>query len=185
MENLGTTADLSEGSVEIVNPLELTSKVLSLLGKSTVATSVTCTLLSSSHVSLGAEDSKSQEDSKKTIQFGTVTEETDITFSFNWTSSTMKNFEKSSAEKEEDKEEKKKEEEEENLLKGFLESGLPFQVQLEFTNDEEKKMKKVISMKLPVTTQRSVAEEDINSTTISLHAIHESARVAQSGPFLV
>jgi hypothetical protein len=45
MENLGTTADVSGGQVEIVDPLQLGTKVVSLMGRQTLATAASVAML--------------------------------------------------------------------------------------------------------------------------------------------
>lgn len=56
MENLGTVADVTGGEVEIVDPLQLSTKVVSLLNKAVLATSLTCTVILNEHLVFRNED---------------------------------------------------------------------------------------------------------------------------------
>jgi hypothetical protein len=56
MENLGTVADITSGSVEIVDPLNLSSKIVTLLSKQMLASSVMCKLFLSNNLVFKTED---------------------------------------------------------------------------------------------------------------------------------
>jgi len=60
----------------------------------------------------------------------------------------------------------------------------PVQVQVEYTLTEtgEKRLK-VVSALLPISISRSIAEEKINSTVVSLVAIQRAANMAQKGNY--
>lgn len=52
----GTAADITGGSVEIVDPLQLSTKVVSLLGKKTLATGLMCTMFLHKQLTFRSED---------------------------------------------------------------------------------------------------------------------------------
>jgi hypothetical protein len=178
MENLGTASDISGGSVEIVDPLHLSTKVVTLMNKKTVATGVTCTILLNEHLNFRNEEKGIL--SKVTKEIGTVTDETDLTFSIDWSEEAKAMLEKYHASsKEENKEERK----EDSLIQNFINKGLPVQIRLMYTRMTGEKYIKVVTAQRPITMDRDKAENDIDSTVVSLQAIHESAKMAQQGNY--
>jgi hypothetical protein len=61
--------------------------------------------------------------------------------------------------------------------------GVPIQVQLQYTKPSGQSFTKAITALLPLCTVRDDAEAAVDSTAISLAAIHESARMAQTGQY--
>jgi hypothetical protein len=174
MENLGTSADITGGSVEIVDPLHLSTKVVTLMNKKTVATGLTCSVLLNEHLNFVNEEKGIL--SKLTREIGNVTDETDLTFSFDWSEEARKMFEKSAATKEDERKE-------DSLIQTFLTKGVPVQVKMQYTKMTGEKYIKVITMLRPVTMARDKAESDVDSTVLALQAIHESAKMAQLGNY--
>jgi len=73
MEHLGTTADMTGGQVEIVDPVLLESKVASIVTQRTLATQVTVSLRASKGVQVDGED-------KATKSLGSVNVDSDTCF---------------------------------------------------------------------------------------------------------
>ncbi len=60
---------------------------------------------------------------------------------------------------------------------------VPIQVQLQYSNLQGDQFLHSFTFNRPVRCQRTEAEEDLNSTVSALQAIHESARLAQTGKY--
>jgi len=74
---LGQLADISSGTVEIVDPLDLSKQVVAIMNKPILATGVTCRMVLDQHLvfcSSGAH--------VDTKEFGNVTSDLDLTFGF-------------------------------------------------------------------------------------------------------
>lgn len=173
MEFLGTTADISNGQVEIVDPLQLSTKVVSLLKNDILATGAICSLFASPSIVF-----KSQ--SKGVLNtivrdLGNVTNETDLTFAFDWGEKEQMAFKKF-------KELDSLQRHEQPL--DLLQNELIFQTQVQFVSRKNgAKYTRIITVKKPVTDELTKAEADINSSTVALSAIHESAKLAQVGQY--
>jgi len=174
MENLGTVADITSGNVEIVDPLDLSSKVLSLLKKSILASNVIMKIFL--HPDLQFKTDEKGVLNKLVREIGNVTEDTDITLSFDWNEEISKTLEKYAnlgyQEKQEDK-----------IVSSLLSKKYPFQVQLQYTKPDGGVFIKTLSSLMSVSGDRNAAEKDINTTIISLQTIHESARLAKDGKY--
>lgn len=58
---------------------------------------------------------------------------------------------------------------------------VPIQFQIEFTRKNKSKYLRVMTTTLPITLERPLAENNCNVAVLSLHAIQQSAKLAQSG----
>eukprot|EP00727_Mastigamoeba_balamuthi_P000800 m51a1_g10717 putative actin (1113) ;mRNA; r:219305-223208 len=159
MENLGTTADLTGGQVEIVDPTQLTTTVVSLLNKATLATNATCSV----HVASGAlaVDVDGRHEPKAVRELGAVMDDTDLTFSLSLTDAALAAVRERRA----------------------SERGLPVQVQYRFTSSAGCKCCFVHSARMGVTQERGAAEAAIDSAAVAVQAVQESARLAQLGEY--
>jgi len=166
MENLGTVADITGGGVEIVDPLNLTSKVVSLLKKSILATSLVCTLVTNEHYLVFNDDEELQPRSKVVREMGSIAEDTDTTISFKPTDH-LKRMIRDDLETDEK----------------LAPTSAPFQIQLQYLNSKGDRVLQVISATKSITTDRSVSEKNIDSVAISLQAIQSSARLAHCGKY--
>jgi len=158
MENLGTAADITSGSVEIVDPLNLKETVVSLLSKKILASNATCTLFIPNTLHFRSEEKHVL--NKVEREISNITEETDLTFSFEWEDSAREKFKT-----------------------GFGKVFFPFQVQFTYLKQNGDKCLKVLSRLLPVTKVREEVERDLNSAVIALRAIQQAAKMAQWGNY--
>jgi len=176
MENLGTAADVTSGQVEIVDPLQLSTKVVSLLSKSLVANSMMCTVIAKDIFTFKNE---ANDIFKCTRDVGNVTDETDISFAFEIN-------QKGKSLIQQWKDQKSKEESTSNepdFIDTLREKGANFQIQLKFIQSDGSKVTKIITLNKPITTDRIISENDVDSTVVALQAIHSSARMAQKGNY--
>jgi len=184
VEHLGTAADISGGSVEIVDPLQLGSKVSAMLSKQVIATNLSGEILLSPHLKFTETEqteennnanSNNTESSTKNLVLGSVTDETDIGFMFDWRQSFRQEFEKKYETLDFDAS---------KTLADVLPSGkIVFQAQLDYLDASGQKTKKVITCEAPVKHLREEVEKDINSTVIAVCAIQHAAKLAQLGNY--
>eukprot|EP01105_Mastigella_eilhardi_P018376 TRINITY_DN4244_c0_g1_i1.p1 TRINITY_DN4244_c0_g1~~TRINITY_DN4244_c0_g1_i1.p1 ORF type:complete len:1146 (+),score=215.48 TRINITY_DN4244_c0_g1_i1:73-3510(+) len=175
LDNLGMVADLTNGQVDVVNPLHLKDTAVKMLERRSKGVNAVCSLYfchTDVHVpsqqELVALDTAAS-GCHLTRDIGVVTENTDITFAYGITPETV------------------------SLLRDSVDeqqgadsitlpvSELPFQVQLEWTDATGARYLHVLCLKLPVTTDRANAEAVIDTAAASLRAIQLSAAMAQLG----
>lgn len=77
LEHLGTLADMTSGTVDIVDPLDLSKQVAQILSKPVLATGVTLRMLVDSNLVFPSTGNNSD-----IREYGTVNSDTDPTFSF-------------------------------------------------------------------------------------------------------
>jgi len=174
MENLGKTADITNGNVEIVNPVDLKSKVMNVFSREVIATKAQCTVTVPYVLLMRGEDKSGF--FRTTRELASITGESDITFSVDW-------------------EDEHRRAASEYMLKKYDENrppqpkyfdAVPIQVQLQYSNLEGDQLLHVLTVSRPVTCSRAEAEDDVeslNTTVVALQAIHESARIAQLGKY--
>jgi len=175
MENLGTVADITSGQVEIVNPLQLSTKVVSLMNRQVLATAVVCKVLLSRHLRFRNED-KPDVISKVMRELGNVNEETDLSFAFEWSDEAKKQFGAYETANSDEKKENK-------FVNELLASKVPFQLQVQYSTMDSRKFTKVVTSMRPISFERMQVEKDIVSLVPALQAVHESARIAQIGKY--
>jgi len=178
MDCLSSCADMTSGTVNIVNPLELVRQIRAISQNPVIATNVKVKLFaqnqfiwkwdssaassSSSTSSPSSSSSSSQKKSKKkskssfTLEndIGNATAATDLTFGF-------------------------------TVKKGKTVSTdtVPFQAQIFFTKDNGMQCMRVITTSKPITQDRDLAEREADVAVIALEAIQEAARIAQKGNY--
>ncbi|KAL6071768.1 actin [Balamuthia mandrillaris] len=179
METLGTLADATGGTVDIVDPLDLTTNIVSAIHKPILASMVSvkailpvgfevCASVGEEENSEGSKKKEEDKGKEKTtspevknyasVDVGNVTEDSSITFAFK-----DKFFSKS------------------NINNDI--SSIPLQVQINYTRPDGYRCLKVVSQQLSATGERSTAERSMNAAVVALHAIHQSATLAQRGEY--
>jgi len=171
MENLGKVADITNGRVEIVNPLDLQSKVLDIFSKEVWATKAQCTVILPNVLSFRAEDK--QEINQVLRELAAISDTSDLTFSFDWNENYRKLIADYILNKYDDNP---------PAMPRYFEE-VPFQVQLKYNTLQGDEYLRVVTLKRPTTSSRIDSEDNANSTVIALQAIHESARLAQFGKY--
>jgi len=175
MENLGTAADISGGSVEMVDPLDMSTKMANILNRTTLASSVTCKFFLDPSLVLRNEGKGVL--NTVTREIGNVTDQTDITFSFDWNEDLVKALENYANLPYDQKIEDK-------TLDNLRNKKFVFQMQLEYKKPEGGVFTKIITVSKPISSDRNQAENNINATVVALQTIHEGARMAQAGKYL-
>lgn len=168
MENLGTCADITSGTVDIVTPLKLTETVKHLLAGTTVGTQVQCRLVLPSScaihdLSAGGVHQWSHHVLKN---IGNVATTTGVSYNYDITADFRA-----------------------RLKARFLVDGqaaqaedtIAVQVQITYTKPSGEVCLRVLSQTIPLEFERSKTEDTMNSTVVSLAAIHFSASLAQNG----
>ena len=161
MENLGLVTELSNGEVDIVNPLELTNNFANILSKTIVATE--CNLIFKVHKGLKIKDDDNieQEGSDTlTKNIGNVTNDLTCTFEYY-----LKSFKEL------------KELDFDKLTQ------LPFQVQIYYRDISGAKKVRSITKVQKVTHDKEEAEKTIDMSVISANAVQGSAKLAQKGHY--
>jgi hypothetical protein len=188
MENLGTAADITGGSVEIVDPTNLKHTVGNLLASKTFATNLVCTVLTNgdaaSFVPADSSDPTGvigpggplAAPSTLTRQLASVTDDSDLTFAY--TVRSDNDWVTVGAEEKESKEDEAKK-------RAAGARTVPFQVQLRYTLPSGEEHLQTISRRLTVSDDRCATEADgFSGAVVSLEAVHRAARLAQQGKYL-
>lgn len=148
LEYVSLVSDISGGSVDIVDPLDLSSQVTKIMSKPILGTGVTVRVLIS--------DEFVFTDTGKNVaihEIGNVTADTDITFAFR-----SKSF---------------------GSAAGL--THVTFQAQVTYTRADGATLSRIISKQLPITQDRTLIEDHIDSAILGLNAIQTSATLAHVG----
>jgi len=149
LEYLGTLADMTSGTVDIVDPADLSKIVATIMSKPILASGVTVKVICPSNFVFS--DSRSRESIR---EFGNVTADTDLTFSFISTNPFSEP------------------------------SHVPFQVQLSFTRPDGAQVVRVITKIMPICNDHDKVEAaNLKSSIVAMKAIQHSAVLAQNGDF--
>ncbi|XP_048733712.2 circularly permutated Ras protein 1-like isoform X2 [Ostrea edulis] len=152
LEKVCKCAEISGGTVNVLNPLEISRQLRLISQNYVIATYVTVTLFL--HPELEVDDPRFPKASSRIIkEVGSATKDTDMTFSFK-----MKNPGK----------------------KLDIEK-IPFQVQISYTLKDGRKMLRTISKELSTTDNRQVMEEEMNVNVVGTAAVQKTAFLASKG----
>jgi len=155
LEDLGKVADITGGQVERVDPVSIMSDVKDMLKKPTLATQVSATFMVHRGLKFRNEDASTNVLRR---ELGNVNEDTEITFEY--------------------------EKQDTCKLSEFKDlKGLPFQLQIHFTKLDGMKCLRVISKLQQITTERSVAEQDVKADLIAANVAQQAARFAEKGQY--
>jgi len=157
MENLGTCADLTGGQVEMVDLQALSTNVGAMLANATLATNLEMTVIAGEGIypcTVCAPEHKGSA-CVTTLSFGNVSSKTDLTFDLALPAD----------------------------LANHVGKSLPFQVHLQYNRPDGGKVLQVLRVEQHISTDRDVAESDINGICIGLRGIHSAARLAQQGEY--
>jgi len=159
MENLGLAAELSNGEVDIVDPLQLTNNFANILSKSIVATE--CNLIFKVHQGMIIQDDQTEVGGETLAKnVGNVTN--DLTITFEYSIKSLKDLKKLEIE----------------MLKI-----LPFQVQIYFKDITGAKKVRCISKQQPITTDKEMAEKNIDVNVVSANTVQQCAKLASKGMY--
>ncbi|XP_061173237.1 circularly permutated Ras protein 1-like [Saccostrea echinata] len=152
LEKVSKCADISGGTVNVLNPLEISRQLRLISQNYVIATYVTVTLFL--HPELEVDDPRFPKGSSKIIkEVGSATKDTDMTFSFK-----LKNPGK----------------------KLDIEK-IPFQVQISYTLKDGRNMLRTISKALSTTDNRQTMEEAMNVNVVGTAVVQKTAYLASKG----
>ncbi|XP_062584325.1 circularly permutated Ras protein 1-like isoform X2 [Saccostrea cucullata] len=152
LEKVSKCADISGGTVNVLNPLEISRQLRLISQNYVIATYVTVTLFL--HPELEVDDPRFPKGSSKIIkEVGSATKDTDMTFSFK-----LKNPGK----------------------KLDIEK-IPFQVQISYTLKDGRNMLRTISKSLSTTDNRQTMEEAMNVNVVGTAVVQKTAYLASKG----
>jgi len=154
LENLAKVAAVSRGYNNIVDPLSLMKDFNSILANKFVASEVIVKMLVHKGFVIIHEDGTEQSKTYKDI--GNVVKESAVSFEFGQSRDA-------------------------NELRH--QGDLPFQVQINYTKLDGSKCIRVMTQTRKITNERKVAEEKINVHVVGLHAVQQSAKLAQEGNY--
>jgi len=172
LESLGTAADITNGNVEIVDPAQMSSKVVQIFNKAILGTKVQVKLLIHKTLVCRPQDVPEAGLVRDLIS---ADEESDVTYSFDFGPAAHHELKEYFFTKKFD---------DNRPAQPAYVNGLPFQLQITYTTNTGDKMLKVINTVKPVTDDRLKAEAQTDTTVCALQALHESARFAQNGEYL-
>jgi hypothetical protein len=182
---LGQVADKTGGEVTVVDPLNIMSEFSNILANPVIATDVTTKIILHRDLYFRTEESK---ESVLVIPVGSVTAQTELTYEYGVRK-------KARTRKEKDGEEKAGSAEASGGAGGgagvtdvapLLVDGkphLPFQLQIEYTGQDGSRCMRVITQAKPITTDRGVAEKDMDMSVVGAHVAHTTATLAMGGEY--
>jgi len=167
LENLGVVSDLTNGEVNVVNPLKIVSEFKSVLSLPVIATNVSVKLLlhKGMYVKMDATEKKETKESVYSKEIGNVTSES--AFTIEYAVKSKEDYLASSS----------------NSEKETQRKTLPFQLQINYTKLNGAKCVRVISKEQPVTWSRAKAEAEANVDVLGLNCVQTTARMAQGGAY--
>jgi len=153
LKAIGSVADMTSGTVNIVQAIELMTQIVKIAQKPIVATDVQVKLVS--HPRIIWQD-QTKDSNAVVKEIGNATSETDVAFGFSF---------KKNAKKDEKK----------------APTSLPFQAQIRFTRPDGYKCIRIITKQTKVTNQREEAEKACNVAVVGLNGVQQAAKIALSG----
>lgn len=152
LEKVSKCAEISGGTINVLNPLEISRQLRLISQNYIIATYVTITLFL--HPELEVDDPRFPKGSSKIVkEIGSATKDTDMTFVYK-----LKNPGK----------------------KLDIEK-IPFQVQVSYTLKDGRKMLRTISKSLSTTDSREAMEEAMNVSVVGTAAVQKTAYLASKG----
>ena len=163
MDTLSKIAELTGGTVERVDPIQLTQNFANILQLPVIATNVTVKVKLHKGLEFRNEDplSLSEDKSLMAKELGNVTEETEITFEYR-----LKPI----------KELVKMEDIDFAQMKSF-----PFQAQITYHSLDGAKCIRIISNQQSISSDRDELEKNANYEILSSNAIQQSSKLAKRG----
>jgi len=156
LEDLGQATEITGGEVIRVDPLELTKNFSTILASPIIAAKVSCTFFLHKGLNFRNEDI-AEGQHKVTRDLGNVTADSEIFFEYDIRASHVSKYRK---------------------LKS-----LPFQVQITFTKLDGMKCLRVLSKAQPITTNRRMAEKNVQMDLLASNVAHQSAVMAEKGDY--
>ncbi|XP_033628507.1 circularly permutated Ras protein 1-like [Asterias rubens] len=152
-EQVSRCVSISSGTVNILNPQELTRQIRNLGQAKVIATNVQVTLMLHPTLQFDPETEGAEAAKKSKIvkNFGNIQQSTDLTFSFQL----------------------RPENSAQELQK------LPFQVQIKYTKMDGRRFLRIITEEREATTDRQQMEETMNAAVTSVAAMRQAAALAQ------
>jgi hypothetical protein len=172
LELLGKICDISRGTVDRVDPMNLKDNFKNILEKPVIATNVVATMLLHSgfrfrnvDAAVPLAEAKDQDVvlhgrtiAKKVNQIGNVFSDTEVFFEYSLAS--------------------------DDALEKFKEmKALPFQVQIRYTRLDGSKWMRLITQARPITTDAQKAVEDLDVSVLASNAAQKGAELAQQGNY--
>jgi len=151
---LGSIADKTMGTVNVVNPLKLREQFSKIIDDQIVATNVVATLIL--HKCLYVRDSEvlNTRESFVVREIGNVTKETELTFEFGLR--------------------------EDADIDTKIVNKLPFQLKISYTSRDGSKILRVLTQMRPTTADRKTAEDCSDRTILASHMAQSRSRLIQS-----
>ncbi|CAG5119939.1 unnamed protein product [Candidula unifasciata] len=177
--HLGMLADKTGGTVNTVDPLKLTEEFGNIIAEPVIATRVQATFLLHKELYVIDDMNPDNKCSKVQRNVGNARSSTAITFEFarrhhpQGTDKIYSSARKSCISKENTR----------RSSSLSVTEELPFQLQIEYTDTEGNQALRVVTRRMPVTTNRDLSEEYANLEVLGLHAAKKSAELALQGQF--
>lgn len=155
LQYIGSVVTATGGTVDIVNPLELTTNFTGILKNPVIATNVTLTVFLASGLVFRNEV---KAENKLTIEVGNVTTEREQLFEYTVLSSS-------------------------NAQSVSARSSLPFQVQLQYTTLNGRRLLRCITAERATTSKREEAERDVKVELLAANVAQKSSAHAGRGDY--
>ncbi|GAM18137.1 hypothetical protein SAMD00019534_013120 [Acytostelium subglobosum LB1] len=156
LEMIGKLADMTNGEVEIVDPLKITSELKSVLSLPTIATNVTISVKLHKGLYITDPSDLKLDQNYITKYIGNVNEETMVTYEYGKI--------------------------ENKVIDTSLKS-LPFQLQITYTTMKGMKCVRVMTMTQEITTKQEVAEEHADVEVLGINMVQTSSKMASGGDY--
>ncbi|KAI8791606.1 circularly permutated Ras protein 1-like [Biomphalaria glabrata] len=190
---LGTLADKTGGQVNIVDPLKLTEEFGNILADPIIATRVKAKFILHNDLYVVDENDPNSQLNRSEYNAGNVRCSSTITFEFAKRSKkkkVTKVSEENLTEKNETAENETASEQVSNETttsksneSSLTNHDLPFQLQIEYVDIEGNKALRVLTRKMPSTTDRKITEDNANLEVLGTHVAKKSADLALKGHF--
>lgn len=167
---LGAAAETTNGTINVIKPLELQRQMRFILDNPVVAHSANVRVLLPSlagcPVVFQNEAITDRNGTLATLNVGNITESCDTTFEFG-----VKPGDTQAAKADQ-------------AYQTFSAAGgMPIQLQMSFRKPTGEQAVRVVTIRLPVTKDRAAAEQNANVSVIALHAVKLGANLALSGQY--
>ena len=152
LQKVSRCAEISGGTINVLNPLEMIRQLRLISQNYVVATAVSITL--QLHEEMEVDDTRYPKGSSRVVkEIGNATKDTDIIFKFKL----------------------------KNPGKKLTVDSLPFQAQIKYTLKDGRKMLRVISKTVKITQDRGAMEEGMNVAVIGVAAVQITSDLASEG----
>jgi len=155
IETLGKLCEITGGSIERVEPTEITKNFSGILAQTVLATHVSCKVIL--YKGLFIREGEEKKTNVEGRDIGNVTSESQFSIEYGVLKEMKQELQK---------------------LKE-----IPFQIQIRYTKLDGQKNLRTINKKQPITTDRLTAEQEVNLDVLQTNAVQTTGNIASKGEY--